>query len=54
MYEEEISSEGSNFDLGSSSRKSSVVSFVDKNSQEYKEKRERNNNAVKASRGTIC
>lgn len=52
MYEEEISSEGSNFDIGSSSRKSSstVPSFVDKNSQEYKEKRERNNNAVKASR----
>ena len=52
MYEEEFSSEGSNFDPGSSSRKSSssVVSLVDKNSQEYKEKRERNNNAVKASR----
>lgn len=49
MYEDEMSSEGSNFDLPSS-RKLSTVSFVDKNSQEYKEKRERNNNAVKASR----
>ena len=48
MYEDEMSSEGSNLDIASS-RKSSTVSF-DKNSQEYKEKRERNNNAVKASR----